>query len=178
MLNSKLSHVDIPEQIWKEMMHNVRGGIFRKLEAASNVLAIDKDVAAGVYVYAVEEFGKLLLLKRASVLDGVRRVAYKDEFINHNYKFKAAFDYFQANGHDACLVISQGWFVVSDVAWDAIERRLLAETQSRLSIFYSDFAYDDKQQKIVIERPPTIDINILKKAIDELKSATNKLTIP
>lgn len=58
MLNSKLSHVDIPEQIWKEMMHNVRGGIFRKLEAASNVLAIDKDVAAGVSWKAIVKKSK------------------------------------------------------------------------------------------------------------------------
>jgi hypothetical protein len=68
--------------------------------------------------------------------------------------------------------------VVRDVAWDIIERRLLAETQSRLSIFYSDFAYDDKQQKIVIEKRPIVDVNILKKAIDELKRDTNKLAIP
>jgi hypothetical protein len=73
---------------------------------------------------------------------------------------KTAFDYFQANGYDACLVISEGWFVVSDVAWDIIERRLLAETPARLSIFYSDFSYDDKQN-IIIERPPDFDLNIL-----------------
>jgi hypothetical protein len=47
-----------------------------------------------------------------------------------------------------------------------------------LSIFYSDFAYDDKQQKIVIEKRPIVDVNILKKAIDELKRDTNKLAIP
>jgi hypothetical protein len=51
------------------------------------VLAIDKDVTAGVYVYAVEEFGKLLLLKKVTALDGMRRVIYKDEFVNHDKKF-------------------------------------------------------------------------------------------
>jgi hypothetical protein len=58
MLNSKLLHVDIPEQLWKEMMCNVRDGIFRKLKAARSTLGIDKDVSAGVYVYAIEKFGK------------------------------------------------------------------------------------------------------------------------
>ena len=177
MLNSKLPHVDIPEQLWKEMMCNVRDGIFRKLKAARSTLGIDKDVSAGVYVYAVEEFGKLLLLIKAIKVSGMRRVIYHNEFVNHNKKFKTAFDYFQANGYDNCLVISQGWFVVSDIAWDVIERRLLAETQARLSIFYSDFAYDDKQQ-ITIERPPAVDTNILQKAIDELERASSSLTIP
>lgn len=157
------------------MTQNIVGGIYHKLRVANNLLAIDKDVAAGIYVYAVDEFGKLLLLKNASLQNDVRRVEYRDEFVNHP---KTAFDYFQANGYDACLVISEGWFVVRDVAWDIIERRLLAETQSRLSIFYSDFAYDDKQQKIVIEKRPIVDVNILKRAIDELKRATNKLAIP
>ena len=105
------------------------GRYILQLKVARNVVAIDKDIAAGVYVYAVEEFGKLLLLEKLAVLDGMRRVMYKDGFVNHNKKFKTAFDYFQANGYDACLVISEGWFVVSDVAWDIIERRLLAETQ-------------------------------------------------
>jgi hypothetical protein len=53
------------------MIQNVRDGIFRKLKAARGALAIDKAVAAGVYVYAVEEFGKLLLLKKATMLDGM-----------------------------------------------------------------------------------------------------------
>lgn len=176
MINNKLPHIDISEQLWEEMTRKVRDGIFYKLKVARNVVAIDKDIAAGVYVYAVKEFGKLLLLEKVAVLDGMRRVMYKDGFVNHNKKFKTAFDYFQANGYDACLVISEGWFVVSDVAWDIIERRLLAETQARLSIFYSDFSYDDKQN-IIIERPPDVDLNILQKAIDELERATNNLTI-
>jgi hypothetical protein len=108
MLNSKLPHIDISEQLWEDMTQNIVGGIYHKLRAANNLLAIDKDVAAGIYVYAVEEFGKLLLLKNASLQNGVRRVEYRDEFVNHPKKFKTAFDYSQANGYDACLVISEG----------------------------------------------------------------------
>jgi AbiV family abortive infection protein len=177
MLKSKPQHVDISEHQWQEMMQNVGDGIYRKLKAAKQITAYDKEMAAGLYVYAVEEFGKLLLLKKAVVLNGMRRIIYDKEFVTHSKKFETAFDYFQANGHDACLVISEGDFVVSDVVWRDFEIRMLANTQARLSIFYSDFTYDDKHN-IIIEKPPDVDLNILQKAIDELEKATNNLNIP
>jgi hypothetical protein len=62
MLQDKPSHVDIPENQWKEMMQNILNGIFHKLNAVKNFLTIDMNIAAGLYIYAVEEFGKLLLL--------------------------------------------------------------------------------------------------------------------
>lgn len=158
-------------------MYNVHNGIYRKLKAAKQITAYDKELSAGLYVYAVEEFGKLLLLKKGVVFNGMRRVIYDKEFVDHSKKFETAFDYFQANGHDACLVISEGDSVVSDVVWRDFEIGMLANTQARLSIFYSDFAYDDKHNTI-IEKPPDVDLNILQKAIDELEKATNNLNIP
>lgn len=177
MLKSKPQHVDISEHQWKGMMQNVRDGIYRKLKAAKQITAYDKELAAGLYVYAVEEFGKLLLLKKAVVFNGMRRVIYDKEFVYHRIKFETAFDYFQANGYAACLVISEGDFVVADFVWRDFAIGMLANTQARLSIFYSDFAYDDKHN-IIIERLPDVDLNILQKAIDELERATNNLTIP
>ena len=64
MLKSKPQHVDISEHQWQEIMQNVRDGIYPKLKLAKQITAYDKELAAGLYVYAVEEFGKLLLLKR------------------------------------------------------------------------------------------------------------------
>jgi hypothetical protein len=77
MLQDKPSHVDIPENQCKEMMQNILNGIFRKLNAVKNILTIDMYIAAELYIYAVEEFGKLLLLKK---LNGMRRVIYEKEF--------------------------------------------------------------------------------------------------
>jgi hypothetical protein len=173
MLKSKPQHVDISEHQRQEMMQNVRDGIYRKLKSAKQITAYDKELAAGLYVYAVEEFGKLFrklfLLKKVVVFNGIRRVIYDKEFVNHGKKFETAFDYFQANGgHDTCLVISEGDFVVSDIVWKDFEIGMLANTQARLSIFYSDFAYDDKHN-IRIERPADVDLNILQKDIDELE---------
>jgi hypothetical protein len=99
-------------------------------------------IAAGLYIYAVEEFGKLLLLKNVYELNRMRRVIYEKELLSHTKKFKAVFDYLQANKYDACLLLSGGDVVPGDVVWSDAIIGLLANTGARLSVFYSDFAYD------------------------------------
>jgi hypothetical protein len=176
MLYNKPSYIDIPEKLWKKMMQHVLDGVFQKLNAVKNMQTIDLYVAAGIYIYAVEEFGKLLLLKNANVLNGIRRVVYEKEFLSHTKKFKAAFDYFQANRYDSCLVLSEGDVVPSDVVWSDAIIGLLANTGARLSVFYSDFVYDNNQN-IIIETPPTIDLDLLQKASNELERASKEFHI-
>ena len=176
MLQNRPSYIDIPEKQWKEMMQNVLNGIFQKLNAVKNMQNIDMYIAAGIHIYAVEEFGKLLLLKKANPLSGMRRVVYEKEFLSHPKKFKAAFDYFQANKYDTCLVLSEGDVVPSDVVWSDAIIGLLANTEARLSVFYSDFAYD-KNLNVIIETPPTIDCNLLQKASNELERASKEFLI-
>ena len=53
---------------------------------------------------------------------------------------------------------------------------LLANTGARLSVFYSDFAYDNNQN-IIIETPPTIDLDLLQKASNELERASREFLI-
>ena len=150
------------------MMQNVLNGILRKLNAVKSMQTIDVYIAAGIYIYAVEEFGKLILLKNANALSSIRRVVYEKEFLSHTKKFKAAFDYLQANSYDACLVLSEGDVVPSDVVWSDAIIGLLANTGARLSVFYSDFAYD-KNLNVIIENPPTVDLGLLQKASNELE---------
>lgn len=173
MLYNKPSYIDIPEKLWKKMMQHVLKRIFQKLNAVKNMQTIDLYVAAGIYIYAVEEFGKLLLLKNTNVLNGIRRVVYEKEFLSHTKKFKAAFDYFQANRYDSCLVLSEGDVVSSDVVWSDAIIGLLANTGARLSVFYSDFVYDNNQN-MIIETPPTIDLDLLQKASNELERASKE----
>jgi hypothetical protein len=176
MLYNKPSYIDIPEKQWKEMMQHVLDGVLKKLNAVKNMQTIDMYIAAGIYFYAVEEFGKLLLLKNANVSNGIRRVVYEEEFLSHTKKFKAAFDYFQVNRYDSCLVLSEGDVVPSDVVWSDAVIGLLANTGARLSVFYSDFVYDNNQN-IIIETPPTIDLDLLQKASNELERASREFPI-
>jgi hypothetical protein len=176
VLQDRPSHIDIPEEHWKEMMQNVLHGIFQKLNAVKSMQNIDMYIAAGIYIYAVEEFGKLLLLKNVNELDGIRRVIYEKEFLSHTKKFKAAFDYLQANRYDACLVLSEGDVVPSDVVWSDAIIGLLANTGARLSVFYSDFSYD-KNLNVIVETPPAIDVDFLQKASNELERASREFLI-
>jgi hypothetical protein len=59
----KPSHIDISEDQWNQMKQHIRDGILRKINAVSKIQKIDKDMAAGLYVYAVEEFGNCCSLE-------------------------------------------------------------------------------------------------------------------
>ena len=64
-MKDKPRKIYISKDKWNETKHTVRDGIIKKLAAAKQNLSIDKDIAAGIYIYALEEFGKLLLWKIA-----------------------------------------------------------------------------------------------------------------
>jgi hypothetical protein len=55
----------ISELKGNELIKNIRDGIIRKLDSARLLVHYDKEMAAGVYTYAIEEFGKLPLIKEA-----------------------------------------------------------------------------------------------------------------
>ena len=73
----KPSEIEISEDVCKQMMEHIQDGILRKLRAVRYMQTFDKDIAAGLYVYAVEEFGKLLLLRDAQYFNGKRKVKYR-----------------------------------------------------------------------------------------------------
>ena len=171
----KLPNAEIPENLCKEMMRHIRDGIHRKIRAVRDIQTIDKEIAAGLYVYAVEEFGKLLLLRDTQSLNGKRKVKYDKGFLDHCRKFTKAFDYFQKNGLDACKVLALD-FEINDAVLNDVYIRLLANTEARLTIFYSDFSHDNNQN-IIIEKPPAVDLSILRTATDQLEKATNGLRI-
>jgi hypothetical protein len=83
---------------------------------------------------------------------------------------------FKTEVFDACLVLTQGCFVISDVVWSDFDIGLLANTEARLSIFYSDFVYD-ADQRPTIEKPPKVDLKILQRATEQLENATKGLQI-
>jgi hypothetical protein len=72
----KLPDIEISEDQCRQMMEFIRDGILRKINAVRSMQTIEKDIAAGLYVYAVEEFGKLLLLRDAPPHNGKRKVKY------------------------------------------------------------------------------------------------------
>lgn len=66
--------------------------------------------------------------------------------------------------------------VPSDIVWSDAIIGLLANTGARLSIFYSDFAYD-KNLNVIIQTPPAVELELLKKASNELERASKEFPI-
>ena len=94
----------------------------------------------GLYTYAVEEFGKLLLVKESKVNNQYEiDTEWFERPKAHKYKIPKAFDYLQQYKHDQCIVLTEGDFVISDFYWRDLWVGLLADFQARLSIFYTDY---------------------------------------
>jgi hypothetical protein len=87
-------------------------------------------VCAGLYTYAVEEFGKLDLLSRCSVNNGRVDLSYAREFRDHESKFSAAI---------AALALE-----CTHIGEEGGENRAALRTtfESRLAVFYSDLTED------------------------------------
>jgi AbiV family abortive infection protein len=168
-----LQSIIITKELRNEMLHYIQKGILKKLKAASKLIEIDKEVSAGLYVYAIEELGKILLVTETKSKDSRYIVTYKDEFVNHKKKFETAFDYLQRNNHGQCIIINnEGSFNARGFGWRSFKVGLLANTKARLSIFYSDFEYSSnnkKDENIIVEKIPNVTKERLENAINELE---------
>ena len=63
----KPSEIEISHEKWEETKQMIREGINKKLDASKTLIENDKEVSAGLYIYALEEFGKFLLLDDSSL---------------------------------------------------------------------------------------------------------------
>jgi hypothetical protein len=66
--------IHISKETWNEAKRLIKNGIIKKLSAAKQ----NTEIAAGIYIYALEEFGKLLLLKESQTVDGKYIIKYRD----------------------------------------------------------------------------------------------------
>jgi hypothetical protein len=142
------------------------------LNAAWSMVGIDEQISAGIYSYAVEEFGKLVVLLNTPLINSKYRINYANEFTCHSLKFKLAIDYLQKN-YSEVLELLEGSFSSQRIASTSFSiRSLVANLEARQSIFYSDFKSEGSISAI-----PPVESELLRGAIDELKVVTNKLFI-
>lgn len=169
------SEIIISNELHEEIISKTNEGILKKLRAARKLIDIDLEISAGLYTYAIEEFGKLLVLKRSiSTRNGTRKILYRSEFTNHNHKFTIAFDYLNDHRIFECMIINTGDFSIRNFHWKNYNVGLLADFESRLSIFYSDFERQEKEgADYKITEIKQIDRDLLEKAIDILIEVIN-----
>lgn len=158
----------------KQICDYTRKNIYRKLDSAKLLINHDPEMSAGLYTYAIEEFGKLLLLRQCAFNNDKCKIMYEDQFIKHTYKFELAFDYLRKNNAGQCITLSQGSFSQQSYSWKNFDIGLLPGFESRLSIFYSDFLFEQNRVTDIVHIP-SVDHGCLKDAIDGLTTAVNNL---
>lgn len=174
-MKGKPLRIYLSKDKWTNTKHSIRDGIVKKLSIAKQNLIVDKETAAGIYIYALEEFGKLLLLKDCKTIGGRYIIKYRNEFINHRIKFSKAFDYLQNNNIYECIILNNENNYTSDpFLW----KRFLAETEAFLSVFYIDFSVSkNNNDKYDIIKLPHVDENKLYDAINELNNVIDNFEI-
>jgi AbiV family abortive infection protein len=162
--------LEINEKLWKEMMQETLQGIIKLLESVDRLLnnGGNEAICAGLYTFAVEEYGKLLLLENYSPSSGKIQVKYKDEFRNHTEKFRIAIEHLPKE----CMRLYEAGF--GDGFGNGFEKiRVIADFEARLGIFYCDFTDSGDGIKPL----PSVDKDRLKKAIDQFKAIAFKISI-
>jgi AbiV family abortive infection protein len=169
--------IDITDQVWNEVKKNTLNGIKEKISAAEAIVNNNQssiDIAAALYSYAIDEFGKFLLLRSLSKTKSSnrRKIKYKDEFACHNKKFELAFDHLQTTGQGYCSVLNdQGSFSPISFSWRSFRLGLL--TDFNAGYHYTDFKCS--QGDIILKVRPSVKKNYLNRTIDELRSAVQEL---
>lgn len=155
--------LEITEELWKSVIKEIPQGILRLLESSERLLdnGGNEAICAGLYTYAVEEYGKLLLLKGYSPIAGKVEIKYKNEFRYHPPKFEKAIKALPGE----CLTLSRGVFDPAIFDPAIFDTGLVANLEARTGVFYCDFLDSGDGIKPV----PEVDKELLRKAIGELR---------
>lgn len=161
----------VQDILMDETIDLIKNGIYRKLAAARHMIDYDKEIAAGIYVYALEELGKLLVLKKSKQKGDKYAVKYSEKFLEHEVKFSTAFGYLRKHGHPECIIL-KGSFSKKTFG-DSFSHDIVADTEARLGIFYVDFECEsDNATKV--KKIPYVNEAKLKAAIVGLEDVMKK----
>ncbi len=154
----------ITEGLWTELKQNTLTGINRLLQSSETLLETNPQISAGLYTYAVEEYGKLLVLKNSKPDCGQVWIDEEKLFKGrrtHDYKFREAIK----NLPMECTSLSGSTWdtaIWDDSKWD--EETTLANFKARMAIFYCGL---DESRKVVT-KVPDVSKTKLKVAIEKL----------
>ena len=169
--NKWVKTLEINEELWQKTMEETLHGILKLLESAEILLENggDSAISAGLYTYAVEEYGKILVLKQSKHLNGQVKIKYKNKFRDHSTKFRAAIE----NLPSECITI--GLIGFEEGFENGFQRKkTLSDWEARLAVFYCDF--EDSGEDI--KPPPPVSIERLRNAIVKLREITLSTPIP
>lgn len=165
----------IPEDLWKQLMQGTLDGVIRVLDASNKLLLNEGNeaICAGLYTYAVEEYGKLLLLKQYVPSNGKVTIDYEKIFKRHEDKYQAAIENLTKQAPE-CTILTRRMFdpaIFDPQIFDTTA--IIADFKTRMAIFYCDIANSGDG----IKQVPPVDKSLLKNAIDKLKIIALAMTI-
>ena len=159
---------EITEELWKRSIQETLKGIMKMLDSAEKLLQSggDEAICAGLYTYAVEEYGKILLLKQFSPSAGKVKIEFSGIFKGqqaHKRKFKIAIK----NLPRECTILRRGLFGpnFNPKFFDAAV--VIADLEARTAIFYCDFI--ESEGALAIKPIPPVYKESLKNAISNFR---------
>jgi len=176
ILNEKNGHSITSDTLWKilslldatrTLINNIDEDVDENEYLSITTSTGDPTVAAGLYTFAVEEYGKYLYLKSLEPIDEKYHVDYWKEFRNHPKKFQRAL----SNLPKECRLVEKGGFTDTGFTDSGFNTEVIANFETRLRIFYSDFdSYF--ANKIPTQEPP-VSAKLLKIGVQKLWEIVN-----
>ncbi len=168
--NRWVKYLIITEEQRNKTIEIVRQRILKLLDSAQILLDNKGQVkiCAGLYTYAVEEYGKIVLLKKSRKIDGHVKVKYKQGFRDHNTKFRLGIKKLP----NECTTLRIAPFdpkVFDPKAFDT--ETVIADFKSRMSVFYTNFL----ESGVNIESIPSVSEQRLKIAIVTLRKIVEEM---
>lgn len=166
-MKSKPKMIKISKEIWRQLVVDTLFNTY-SLASSSKILLKenlkenidvkyeDPHVAAGLYLFAIEEYGKALILENYQTSNDEVEIKYSDKFRNHTTKFLRALE----NLPDECKLLHKGSFGKGFGKGFDIDE--FASLENRMSIFYSDL--DDEKKISVL---PQVDAEKLQICLDK-----------
>ncbi|MGB6463046.1 MAG: AbiV family abortive infection protein [Nitrosotalea sp.] len=169
---------EIDEQTWKELkfitftniksiLNSVKVLLKDNIIQNQEFLFDHPHICAGLYTYAIEEYGKLLILESYVSINNKVKIEYLSKFTDHDAKFNIAIERLSLVAPE-CIRIGKGLFdpaFFDPAIFDTKES--ITSFKARLAIFYSDF----KDNKIIVL--PNVDKETLNKAVSEFEKIIN-----
>lgn len=166
-------NITVTESAWKEAILAIVNRSLVLLDSSEKLLSNngDKTVCAGLYTYAVEEYGKFLFLKSCQPINGKVEICYKNEFCNHPKKFGEAIKALPSE----CTALHRGIFTEEIFIGDSqvFDAEIISDFEARTAIFYTDF--NNKGDGLAVI--PSITPARLKTAITTLRKIINETSI-
>jgi hypothetical protein len=165
-----------------DMVRFIKDRIIKDLQAIKQFLELNvkeyDDICAGMYTYAVEEYGKILFLRGLNPIppnNNKIKVPYSHHnqgFRDHDHKFDISLKALP----NSCKTLSGGGFTSSGFLASGFITDAPADMKARMSVFYADFDKNNKYSSIL--GPLEVNRDLLARAVDDFLAFIEQQNYP